>query len=87
MMELVRLATKMEGRMNGKDYIRLLSRHLLPLYMQSMGSSYVLIDDKAPCHRSQTVIRWIFKCFRTFDWYCIYTSREKSILKMQKIRV
>ena len=35
------LITKMEGRMNGKDYSRLLSRHLLP-YMQS---SYVFMDD------------------------------------------
>ena len=32
--------TKVEGRMNGKDYIRLLSRHLLPYIM----------DDNAPCH-------------------------------------
>ena len=40
------LITKMEGRMNGKDYSRLLSRHLLP-YMQS---SYVFMDDNAPCH-------------------------------------
>ena len=32
--------TKMEGRMNGKDYIRLLSRHLLPYIM----------DGNAPCH-------------------------------------
>ena len=31
------LITKVEGRMNGKDYIRLLPRHLLP-YMQSMES-------------------------------------------------
>ena len=30
--------TKVEGRMIGKDYIRLLSRHLLP---------YI---DNAPCH-------------------------------------
>ena len=45
----------MEGRMNCKDYIRLLSRHLL-LYM---GSSYVFMDDNAPCHQSQAVIRWI----------------------------
>ena len=40
--------TKVEGRMNSKDYIRLLSRHLLP-YMQSMGSSYCisLISSRA----------------------------------------
>ena len=50
------LITKMEGRMNGKDYSRLLSRHLLP-YMQS---SYVFMDDNAPCHQSQAAIRWIF---------------------------
>ena len=30
--------TKVEGRMNGKDYIRLLSRHLLP-YMPSISGS------------------------------------------------
>ena len=48
--------TKVEGRMNGNDYIRLLSRHLLP-YMQSMGSRYVFMDNIAPCHRSQAVIR------------------------------
>ena len=41
------LITKVEGRMNGKDYIRLLSRHLLP-YMQSC-----VMDDNAPCHLSQ----------------------------------
>ena len=40
--------TKVEGRMNGKDYIILLSL-LLP-YTQSMGSSYVFMDDNAPCH-------------------------------------
>ena len=28
--------------------------HLLP-YMQSVGSSYVFMDDNAPCHRSQVV--------------------------------
>ena len=39
------LITKMEGRMNGTDYSRLLSIHLLP-YMQS---SYVFMDDNAPC--------------------------------------
>ena len=44
--------TKMEGRMNGKDYSRLLSRNLLP-YMQS---SYVFMDDNAPCHQSQAAI-------------------------------
>ena len=59
---------KMEGRMNGKDYSRLLSRHLLP-YMQS---SYVFMDDNAPCHQSQIAIRWIFKCFQTLGLYCIY---------------
>ena len=53
------LITKMEGRMNGKDYSRLLSRHLLP-YMQS---SYVFMDDNAPCHQSQAAIWWILKCF------------------------
>ena len=37
--------------MNGKDYIRLVSKHLLP-YMQSMGSSVVFMDDNAPCHQS-----------------------------------
>ena len=63
--------TKVEGRMNGKDYIRLLSRHLLP-YMQSMGSSDVFMDDNAPCHLFQAVILWIFKCFQTFGRYCIY---------------
>ena len=41
------LIIKMDGRMNGKDYSRLLSRHLLP-YMQS---SYVVMDDNAPCHQ------------------------------------
>ena len=41
-----------------KDYIKILSRHLLP-YMQSMGSSYVFMDDNTPCHRSQAVIRWL----------------------------
>ena len=41
--------TKVEGRMKGKDYIRLISRHLL-LYMQSMGSSYVCMDGNASCH-------------------------------------
>ena len=61
---------KVEGRMNGKDYIRLLSRHLLP-HMQSMGSSYVFIDDNAPCHRPQAAIRLIFKCFQTYGRYCI----------------
>ena len=50
--------TKVEGRMNGKDYIGLLSRHLLP-YMQSMESRCVFMDDNAPCHRSQAVIRWL----------------------------
>ena len=50
--------TKVEGRMNGKDYIKIVSRHLLP-YMQSMGSSYVFMDDNAPCHQSQAVIRWL----------------------------
>ena len=50
--------TKVEGRMNGKDCTSLLSRHLLP-YMQSIGSSYVFMDDNAPCHRSQAVIRWM----------------------------
>ena len=39
--------------MNGKNYIRLLS------YMQSMGSSYVFMDDNAPCQQSQAVIRWL----------------------------
>ena len=62
------LITKMEGRMNGKDYSKLLSRHLLP-YMQS---SYVFMDDNAPYHQSQAAIRWIFKCFQTFGRYCIY---------------
>ena len=62
------LITKMEGRMNGTDYSRLLSRYLLP-YMQS---SYVFMDDNAPCHQSQATIRWIFKCFQTFGRYCIY---------------
>ena len=58
-----------DGRKNdGKDYSRLLSRHLLP-YMQS---SYVFMDDNAPCHQSQAAIRWIFKCFQTFGRYCIY---------------
>ena len=32
---------KVEGRIKGSDYIRLLSKHLLP-YMQSMVSNYVL---------------------------------------------
>ena len=36
--------TKVDERMNGKDYFRLLSRNQLP-YMQSMGSSYVFRDD------------------------------------------
>ena len=40
---------KVEGRMNGKEYIRLLFGHLLS-YMQSMGSIYVFMDDNAPCH-------------------------------------
>ena len=35
--------TKVDGRKNGKDYIRLLFRHLLPC-MQSMGSSYVFMN-------------------------------------------
>ena len=65
--------TKVDGRMNGKDYIIVLSRHLLP-YMQSMGSSYVFMDDNAPCHQSQAVIWWIFKCFQTFGRYCIYKN-------------
>ena len=47
--------TKVE-RMNGKDYIRLVSKHLLP-YMQSMGSSVVFMDDNAPCHQSRAVIQ------------------------------
>ena len=34
--------TKVEGRMNGNDYRRLLSNHLLP-YSLSMGSSYVFM--------------------------------------------
>ena len=61
------LITKMEGRMNGKDYSRLLFRQLLP-YMQS---SYVFMDGNAPCHQCQAAIRWIFKCFQTLGRYCI----------------
>ena len=34
--------TKVEGRMNGNDYIRLLSNHLLP-YLLSLGSSFVFM--------------------------------------------
>ena len=33
---------------------------------------YVFMDDNAPCHQSQAVIRWIFKCFQTFGRYCIF---------------
>ena len=59
--------------MNGKDYSRLLSRHLLP-YMQS---SYVFMDDNAPCHQPQAAIRWIFKFFQTLAgtvYMCVYHS-------------
>ena len=46
------LITKVEGRMNGKDYIRPLSRHSQwDLY------SYVFMDGNAPCYRSQAVIQ------------------------------
>ena len=52
--------TKVEGIQKWKEerLIKILSRHLLP-YMQSMGSSYVFMDDNTPCHRSQAVIRWL----------------------------
>ena len=46
--------TKVDGRINGNVYVNFLSRHLLP-YMQSIGSSYMFMDDNAPCHRSQVV--------------------------------
>ena len=49
---------KVEGRMKGSDYIRLLSKHLLP-YMRSMGSNYIFMDDNAPCHRSKAVLNWM----------------------------
>ena len=57
--------------MNGKDYSRLLSRHLLP-YMQS---SYVFMDDNAPCHQSQAAIRWIFKLLAGTIYMCVYHSK------------
>ena len=51
--------TKVEGRMNGKDYIGL----------QSMGSRLrVFMDDIAPCHRSQAVIWWMqSKCLNRME--------------------
>ena len=73
------LITKMEGRMNGKDYSRLLFRHLLP-YMQS---SYVFMDDNAPCHQCQAAIRWIFKFFQTLAgtvYICVCIIARMSLL-------
>ena len=50
-----------------KDYINILSRHLL-CYMQSMGSSYVFMDDNTPCHRSQAVFWWLkSKCLKRME--------------------
>ena len=49
---------KVEGRMNGKDYIKLLSNSLLP-YMRSMGPEYIFMDDNAPCHRAHAVSQWM----------------------------
>ena len=49
---------KVEGRMNSKDYIRILSGKLLP-YIRSLGSNFVFMDDNAPCHRAHAVTRWM----------------------------
>lgn len=49
---------KVEGRMNGNDYIKLLSASLLP-FMRSMGPQYIFMDDNAPCHRAKSVINWM----------------------------
>ena len=49
---------KVEGRMSGRDYIRLLSQTLVP-YIQSLGPEYIFQDDNAPCHRAHTVTRWV----------------------------
>lgn len=50
--------TKVDGRMNAKDYIGLLEKTLVP-FMASMGPEYSFQHDNAPCHRAKSVTSWL----------------------------
>ena len=46
--------TKVDGRMNAKDYIKLWFH-----FMTSMGPEYSFQHDNAPCHRAKSVTSWV----------------------------